>query len=101
LTTKDDKPVGRFAELLIEAAIEPYVLTEDITLDPPTRKQMQQMVKATTEEEADKALFGDKYDAVVGLFEERSFALWNAFVKDFRVHMFGRGADDVEGKSPA
>jgi hypothetical protein len=101
LTTKDDKPVGRFADLLIEAAIEPYVLTADITIDPPTRRQMQQLSAATSEDEADRALFGDQYDAVADLFGDKPFKLWNAFVVDFRRHMFGRGADDVEGKSPA
>lgn len=90
---------GRYADLCDEARIEPYVLTADVVIPAPTRKQMRALAAAKNEEEADRALFGDAYDAVQELFDNESFKAWNSFVVEFREHMFGRGADDVEGKS--
>ena len=104
MTKSDDKApdvVGRYADLLEEAQIEPYVLTPAIRIDPPTRKQMRELASAKSEDDADRALFGAQYDAVIELFDDQPFKAWNNFVVEFRAHMFGRGSDAVEGKSPA
>lgn len=103
MTKQEKSPdvAGRYADLLQEARIEPYVLTPAVRIDPPTRKQMRELAAAKSEEDADRALFGDQYDAVINLFDDQPFSAWNKFVVEFREQMFGKGADDVEGKSPA
>ena len=93
--------IGRYADLVAEANTEPYVLTEDVVIPVPTRKQMRELNAARSEDDADKALFGASYKDVIALFDDQPFQAWNKFVVDFKNHMFGKGADDVEGKSPA
>lgn len=92
---------GLLAELQAEADVQPIILTEDITLFPPTKAQMREIVENEGDQEAqDRILFGDtKYDAIVALFEDQPYQLWNKFVKHVREAFFGAGADDVEGKS--
>lgn len=91
--------IGRLAELQREVKIpEPYVLTSKITIKNPTRGQMKAIRAAKNDDESDKAFFGDQYDAVNALFDDRPEQEWKAFAKDIYEHFFGKGADDVEGK---
>ncbi len=92
--------IGRLYDLQREVEVpEPYVLTSKITLHAPTRMQMIRMRDAETEDDADRAFFGDHYDAVMELFQTQPAAIWTAFIKDVSDHFFGPGSTDVEGKS--
>lgn len=94
------KNPGRLYELQRETAVpDPYVLTEDIVIQPLSKAQFLALKKSETEEDGNRAMLGNSYDAVMELFEDKPFQLWTAFSSDLNRHMFGRGVDDVEGKS--
>lgn len=97
LTSK--KLVGRFYELQQEVVPpEPYQLTEDVAIMPLTRRRNVALLEATTHEEADRAFFGDAYDAVVALYDDRPLAEYDALVADLRKHWMGKTVEDVPGK---
>jgi hypothetical protein len=94
------KIVGRIHALQRETKVpDPFVLTEDITIQPLTKAQLDALRKATTDEDIDRARLGESYDAVMEVFANEPFQLWNTFSRKFNEHMFGPGVDDVEGKS--
>lgn len=91
---------GLLADLQAEAGVQPIVLTENITIFPPTRAQMREIVANEGDQEAqDRVLFGEKYDAIIALFDDQPYQLWNKFAKHVREAYFGAGSSDVEGKS--
>ncbi|MEV0357104.1 hypothetical protein AB0H71_13685 [Nocardia sp. NPDC050697] len=94
------RPIGRFYELQQEVDVpEPYVLTSKIKIPPPTRKQMVAFRAATNEADMERALFGDRYDDIAELFGDRPEQEYTAFANEVWKHFFGRGINDVEGKS--
>jgi hypothetical protein len=93
------KNLGRLAVLQRETRVpEPYVLTPDVVIAPPTRAQMQ-AIREVTGEEQWAILFGEHWEAVKALFDDQPDQLWDAFSADVSKHFFGPGVDDVEGKS--
>lgn len=102
ITTAAKSIIGRLAELQQEVEVpEPYVLTNTITITAPTRRQMREIVAAKGNEElADKAFFGEHYDALNELFDDRPQQEWAAFVQEISEHFFGKGSGEVPGKSP-
>jgi hypothetical protein len=94
-------PIGRFYELQQEVSVpEPYVLTSKISIPAPTRDQMVALRNCSVEsDEADRAVLGEHADAVFELYANRPVQEWEAFTSDLYKHFFGKGVDDVEGKS--
>lgn len=91
---------GRLFDLQRETKVpEPYVLTPEIAIQPLTKAQYRALADSNSDEEQDRIVLGDSYDAVVELFEDKPFQLWQAFSSDLNKHLFGPGVDDVEGKS--
>ncbi|MFC8531936.1 hypothetical protein [Nocardia sp. NPDC057227] len=94
------QPIGRFYALQQEVEVpEPYVLTSKIKIPPPTRRQMKAVRAAKTVEDADRLFLGSHYDAIVELFDDRPDQEWTAFSTEVWEHFFGKGINDVEGKS--
>lgn len=94
------KSPGRLYDLQRESKIpEPYVLTPEITIQPLTKRQFRALAEDLSDEDQDRVVLGDQYDAVMELFEDKPFQLWKAFTKDLNQHLLGLGVDDVEGKS--
>lgn len=92
-------PIGLLAELRKEVDVpEAIIVNDDITIQMPTREQMIQFQVATTADERLRALYGSQYDAVVALFAKEPVHLWSAFNDRVFTIIFGKGADDVEGK---
>jgi hypothetical protein len=99
MTTARKPPVGRFYDLQQEVKIpEDYVLTAKIRIKPLTKKQMAAFRLSDAGEDADRAFFGDNYDAISELYDDRPEQEWMAFVADVYQHFFGPGVDD-QGKS--
>lgn len=100
MTAARKPPIGRFYELQKEVSVpEPYVLTSKITITAPTREQMVALRSMPDGEAADRAVLGDQADAVFELYSKRPIQEWEAFVTDLYAHFFGKGGNDVEGKS--
>lgn len=96
------EPVGRFYELQQETKDkipEPYVLTEQITVYPLTRRRNIDLFAAETDEQAGRALLGDAYDAIVALYDDLPVEDWNAFMTEVKTHLFGQAVDEAPGKS--
>ncbi|MFD4442523.1 hypothetical protein ACFWPK_22410 [Nocardia sp. NPDC058519] len=92
-------PVGRFYELQQEVIPPtPYQLTEDIVIMPLTRRRNVGLIESTTHEDADRAFFGDAYDAIVKLYDDRPLAEWEALITDLRKHWAGETIEAVPGK---
>ncbi len=90
---------GVFADLLDEVGKDdPFVLTNDIQIPMPTRKQIKQFFDADADaDERTRVLIGEQYDKIVELFDDKPFPVWNRFIEMLTEHVFGKGADKVEG----
>lgn len=82
-----------FSELIATVKVpEPLVVTPEIVLDPPTKWQVSEILRpGITEEEAQRAIFGDHFEAAMGLFNNRPREIWNAFMTRYNSHFFGDG----------
>lgn len=95
------QPVGgRFLELQQEVKVPaPIVLTDDLVITTPTKRQLEAFSTAETVDERLAALLGKDFAKVVALFDDQPYQLWVKFQKDVQEHFFGAGASDVPGKS--
>lgn len=92
LKVVEDAVSDFFAELIEEVRVpEPLKVTDKITLESPTKKQVSDLLKATTEEEAQKIIFGSAYAEAMKLFDNRPVQLWNKFMEKYNKHFFGDG----------
>lgn len=93
------KPQGLFAELKSEVKVpEPLFVTEDISIPPVTTESVKLYENAKTTQARMEAIYGDQLAAVEALFATEPIQMWQAFHKRVLAHMFGPGADEVEGK---
>ncbi|AMU74059.1 Uncharacterised protein [Mycobacteroides abscessus subsp. bolletii] len=96
LKVVEDAVSDFFAELVESVRVpEPLKVTNKITLKCPTKKQVSDLLKATTEEEAQKIIFGSAYAEAMKLFDNRPVQLWNKFMEKYNSHFFG---DSDKGK---
>ncbi|MDO3050678.1 hypothetical protein [Mycobacteroides abscessus] len=92
LKVVEDAVSDFFAELVESVRVpEPLKVTNKITLKCPTKKQVSDLLKATTEEEAQKIIFGSAYAEAMKLFDNRPVQLWNKFMEKYNAHFFGDG----------
>lgn len=66
----------------------PLRVTEDIVLHCPTKKQLELSQSASTEEESNRILIGDQYDALLELFADEPPHRWAEFNKAYLNHFF-------------
>lgn len=86
----EDYVGGVFADLIASVRVpDPLPLTADITLTCPSKKQVNDLFKAATEEDAQKIIFGDNYEAAMKLFDDQPVQFWNAFMEKYNEHFFG------------
>lgn len=91
---------GIFAELREEGlgGPEEIVITDDIRIPMPTWKQIRAYYKAESADERLAILFGDQFDAVNELFDDKPYHVWQRFIRRVNAQVFGSGAEQVEGK---
>ena len=99
---------GNFADYLREGKrAHPIIVTDDILLPVPTKKQFVDYYAAQTDETLSprergdaswKALLGKNYTKVMKHFDDRPFDEWEDFQTFVGDVWFGRGANEVEGK---
>lgn len=105
MTKKTDDTVvetGRLYEIRAELAAKrkgPYVLTEDISIAPPTFKKIKTLRTAKNDEERLAIILGDDRDAIEALFDDQPFDEWIEFQKDLMEHMYGKGVLALPGGS--
>jgi hypothetical protein len=80
-----------FAELIATVRVpKPLQVTADIVLDCPTRGEVKELQRPNiTEEEAQRLIFKDHYDAAMELFDDKPLHVWNEFMKRYNAHFFG------------
>jgi hypothetical protein len=94
--------IGRLHEIQEQAAAEsrgPYVLTEDIIIEPLTRRQARTMRAAKSEAEQLEILLGGNREAIEELFDDRDLKEWIIFQKNLQAHFYGPGASELPGGS--
>lgn len=80
-----------FSELIATVKVpDPLPVTKGIVLECPTKKQIKELTRpGVTEEEAQKAIFGEHYEAAMELFEDKPLFVWNKFMERYNEHFFG------------
>lgn len=86
------------AQLRQEAGPQEFYVDKGLVLPMPTLAQ----VRAWSEEKDPDArlrlLMGDDWDRVVEYWDEYPIRFWHDFIRLYHNFVFGRGADEVEGK---
>ena len=78
-----------FKELIDSVRVpEPLEVAPGITLTNPTKKQSNDLMNAKSEEEAQRIIFGDQYEAAMELFDPQPVQVWNAFMEKYNEHFF-------------
>lgn len=67
---------------------EPLEITPELVVNNPTKKQANELLKAVTEEDAQRIIFGDDYDKAMALFDPQPVQVWNAFMEKYNEHFF-------------
>jgi hypothetical protein len=83
---------------LVSENIVPPLKVKGVVLPQPTKKQVDQWRQATTPEDGERALFGDKYDAIHAIFKDEPEYVWENFNVKYLRHMFGAGDETQLGK---
>lgn len=86
-------PQERLIEIRRKAAKErpaPYVLTSDIIIPMPTRKQIMSLEEGQSEEDQMVIVLGEKHDMVLSVFDDRPIDEWHMFQRELYEHFFGR-----------
>lgn len=79
-----------FAELIATVKVPPpLVLTQDITLECPTKKEVAEIFEAQDETVAQKIIFKDDYEKAMELFDGAPVFVWNKFMERWNEHFFG------------
>jgi len=86
-----------WAKLQSENHIPPLEF-QGISLKEPTKRQIDAWREAKTNEEGERALFADQYDAIHALFNDQPSHVWENFNTLYLKHMFGTtGDEDLKG----
>ncbi|MFC9475416.1 hypothetical protein ACFTS5_24790 [Nocardia sp. NPDC056952] len=96
------RDAGRFFEIQQELSSKrrgPYRLTEDILIQPITRRQMRAIRDEQDEDKQLAIVLGQDYEAVEELFADRPVDEWLAFQEDLNAYFFGEGAAELPGGS--
>jgi hypothetical protein len=78
-----------FKELIDTVRIpDPLPVAPGLTCVNPTKKQANALMRAITEEDAQKIIFGDDYEKAMELFDPQPVQVWNAFMEKYNEHFF-------------
>lgn len=89
-----DEPVDEvWVKLQTENAIPPLKF-KGLELPEPTKRQIEAWRAAKSVEEGERALFGDKYDAVHETFNDEPSHVWENFNILYLKHFFGTTGDE-------
>ena len=78
-----------FKDLLDSVRIpEPLEVAPGLVVKNPTKKQANELIKATSEEDAQRIIFGDDYDRAMELFDPQPVQVWNKFMEKYNEHFF-------------
>lgn len=90
MAAKIEDMVGTlFKELIDSVRVpEPLEVAPGLTVTNPTKKQANELMKAVTEEEAQRVIFGDQYEAAMELFDPQPVQVWNKFMEKYNEHFF-------------
>lgn len=80
-------------EELTSENVVPPMKVKGVVLEQPTQKRVEQWRQANTAEEGERALFGDKFDAIKAVFADEKEYVWENFNIRYLKHMFGVGDD--------
>ncbi len=80
-------------EELTSENVVPPMKVKGVVLEQPTQKRVEQWRQAKTAEEGERALFGDKFDAIKAVFADEKEYVWENFNVRYLKHMFGVGDD--------
>lgn len=84
-----DQVVSVFEKLRNEVKTPPpLVINENITLECPTSRQVRDSQRATSEEDANRILIGEKYDELFELFLDYPPHMWAEFHQRYIDHFF-------------
>lgn len=87
---------GAFADLIASVKVpDPIPVAPGIEIFCPTKKEVSELLKATTDEQAQKIIFRDNYEAAMALFDPQPVKVWEAFMEQYNAHFFG---DKNKGK---
>lgn len=79
-----------FADLIASVRVpDPLDVAPGLVVKNPTKKQANALIKATSEEDAQKIIFGDDYERAMELFDPQPVQVWNAFMEKYNEHFFG------------
>lgn len=85
----EDMVGSLFKELVDNVRVpEPLPVAPGLIVTNPTKKQANELMKAISEEEAQKIIFGDNYDKAMELFDPQPVQVWNAFMEKYNEHFF-------------
>jgi hypothetical protein len=83
---------------LVSENVVPPLKVKGVVLPQPTKEQVDKWRQATNAEEGERALFGDKYDAIHAIFKDEPEYIWENFNVKYLKHMFGAGEETQLGK---
>lgn len=100
---------GIFADIKKEAlgrTPEPLVIDDKVVVTFPTAVQLRAYMDTFSienateaERERERIILGDAYEYLRELFDPLPATAWGELMSRVYSHIFGRGAEDVEGKS--
>lgn len=86
-----------WSQLVAENVVPPLKI-KGVILPQPTKAQVDKWRVAANAEEGERALFGDQYEAIHGIFKDEPEYIWENFNILYLKHMFGAGDENQLGK---
>lgn len=81
---------------IVSENVVPPMKVKGIVLEQPTVERMEEWRAAANVEAGERALFGEQYDAIKGLFKGQLNYKWENFNRIYLKHMFGVEGDDLK-----
>lgn len=67
---------------------KPLEVAPGLVVENPTKKEANDLMKASSEEEAQKIIFKDNYERAMELFDPQPVQVWNKFMEKYNEHFF-------------
>lgn len=78
-----------FKDLLDSTRVpEPLEVAPGLVVTNPTKKEANDLMKANSEEEAQRIIFKDNYERAMELFDPQPVQVWNKFMEKYNEHFF-------------
>ena len=79
---------------LVSTNVVPPMKIKGVVLEQPSQRRVEEWRVAANAEAGERALFGDKYDAIKAVFADEKEYVWENFNIKYLQHMFGVGNDE-------